>query len=84
MKLGPAEADVPTLTLAERNDCVVPDMFEALITDTQSPVNVTLEGLGAKQDSWLLELTAETKAPEDRSCMMCNPGPSPVHSDSVI
>ena len=53
-------------------------------SDVQLPVIVTLDGLGAKQDRVFWLLTAETNAPEERSCSMCKPGALPCHSESVI
>jgi hypothetical protein len=71
-------------TLDVRTFCTVPGMSVLASLAIQSPVLTTLEGFGAKQDWPLFSSIADAKAPEERSCRICNPGAFPENWDSLI
>lgn len=61
---------------------MVAAMFVLACRGVQVPVNVELEGTGAKHDLLFWLSTAEAKAPEESNWRICNPGPAPSHCDN--
>lgn len=63
--LGAEDDGVPTLKVDTRTGCVVPAILVLATSFCQVPTKVTFDGFVAKQDSALLLLTADAKAPEE-------------------
>ena len=84
MKVGPDEADVPTLTVDTSTVSTVPAIFVFATFAIHCPVSVEFDGVGAKHDWLLLAAIDDAKAPDERSCKICNPAEDPVNSDIFI
>ena len=79
--LGAEEDGVPTLKVDTSTCWVVPAILVSAASACQVPTNVTFDGFVAKQDSALLLLTADAKAPEESIWRMWRPGETPVNAD---
>ena len=80
--LGPSVEDVSTGTEAVRISWTVPAISVLTCFSVQLPMRVTLEALGAKQEILFLDATAEAKAPDESSCIICRPALFPVKPDN--
>jgi hypothetical protein len=61
---------------------MVAAMFVLACKEVQVPVNVELEGTGAKHDLPFWVSTADAKAPDESNWRICRPGPAPRHCDN--
>ena len=82
VKVGPFDWEVATGNWDTRTVWVVPAIFVFACWGVHVPVNVELEGTGAKHDLPFWPSTAAAKAPDESNWRICNPGPSPRHCDN--